>query len=54
MTLMEVLGPHKGYGLSQYNICTSDEIMIRVRLEECERNIIFIHSEVRQDIFLIK
>ena len=44
----------KGYGLSQYNVevCTQDEIMSRVRLEECERNIIFMLNKARLEIFL--
>ena len=46
----------KGYGLSQYKVevCTQDEIMSGVRLEECERNIILMLSEVRLEMFLKK
>ena len=44
----------KVYGLSQYNVevvCTSDEIMSGVRLEESERNIIFLPNEAKVEIF---
>ena len=45
----------KGYGLSQYNVSMhKDEIMSRMRLEECERNMIFMLSEVRLEIFFNK
>ena len=39
----------KGYGFRQYNVevCTKDEIMIKVKLEECERNTIFMLNEAR-------
>ena len=41
---------------SIYNVevCTQDEIMSRVRLEECERNIMFILSEAKVEIKVLK
>ena len=42
----------KGYGLNQYNV-EVDEILSRVRLDECERNI-FMPSEARLENFFKK
>ena len=48
-----ILTDKKGYGLSQSNVevWMKDKIMSRVRLEECERNIMFMQSKARLEIF---